>query len=313
MSRNQRPDQRPGGSDYRVQSQRPGPYAGNSRPGSLRRPDSTPDYYNRNYNRNSGYHDRRYYHPSGHSSYRHRYSPYSHYYNPYNRCFTPAWRGPVVYPSFYDYGYRSGFSLGFSWSSGSSWLSFSSSSPVYYNYHTPYYSSAYYGGSGYSSMYYGGWRSGWYGGFSYVYNPWPVYRTYYLYEPTPLVIQQPVIIQQEAVVQYERPLEKYTSEVQVQPVTYISQQNPGQIVIEERTTIRDADQPIEYPAAEPEYPADEPVAYNPEYAADDLYDEYFYAGEYMREEFTLIFSSYATSLNPETIWISYAGLDRWQY
>jgi len=155
-------------------------------------------------------------------------------------------------------------------------------------------------------MYYGGWSSGWYGGFSYVYNPWPVYRTYYLYEPAPLVIQQPVIIRQATVVQRERPLETYTSEVQVQPITYISQQNPEQIVIEERTTIKDIDQPTKYPSGEP-------VAYTSGYTDDDLYETYFYAGEYMREEFTLEFSSYATSLNPESIWISYAGLDRWQY
>ncbi|MDD4017076.1 MAG: hypothetical protein PHV28_03940, partial [Kiritimatiellae bacterium] len=129
-----------------------------------------------------------------HPSFHHR-SPY--HFNPwtfgyYHHGFTPMWYGPVVYPV-------SGF--GFAWSNGHFGLSVGSYWPAYT--YTPYYDSWYSGGRGYSSLYYGGWRHGWYGGFSYIYNPWPVYRTYYLYEPEPVVTRvETVYVTQPATTTY---------------------------------------------------------------------------------------------------------------
>ncbi len=227
---------------------------------------------------------------------RHRHSSYSsynvhhhHYYN-YNRyACAPVWWGPVAYPA----------GLGFTWWNSNFAISFSTYGPVHYSHYTPYYNSWYYGGYGYSSVYYGGWRSGWYGGLSYVFNPWPVYRTYYLYEPEPIVIRQPVIVQQQVIVREASPTVAATTAVRAAPVSYAAAgYPPGHIVVEERTTIRAGGE--NFSAA----------GFDPEYVYEDQFDPFYYDGDSLDIEFQIGFASYAASLNPESIWISYSGLDR---
>jgi len=55
-----------------------------------------------------------------------------------------------------------------------------------------------------------------------------------------------------------------------------------------------------------------PFGLDPEYIYNDQFDEFYYRSESINHEFTLGFTSYASSLNPESIWISYIGLDMWQ-
>ena len=214
------------------------------------------------------------------------YSPaYYGYYSPsrpYARIspwvsLSPFWWGPVLYPA--------GF--GFTWTSRNFGISFSTYSP-YYAYR-PYYDSWNYNGWGYSSAYYGGWSRGWYGGFSYVYNPWPVYRTYYLYSPP-------------EVVYVDSPSRTIIQQTIVQP--------PAQPL-----TLAPPDQP---PAqAQHAFEADEGyhcfcachcdglVPCTCEYPCGSEFEDTtgaFRLGDY--------FVSYTVSLNPETIWASYAGFDR---
>lgn len=90
---------------------------------------------------------------------------------------------PVIAPA-------AGFS--FFWHSGPSYVSVYSYSywntPVYTC--TPYYDSWSCGGWGYSNVYYDGWHHGWYSGVTYIYNPWPVYYTCYFYDPAPTVVYE---------------------------------------------------------------------------------------------------------------------------
>lgn len=227
-----------------------------------------------------------------HPSFHHR-SPY--HFNPwtfgyYHHGFTPMWYGPVVYPV-------SGF--GFAWSNGHFGLSVGSYWPAYT--YTPYYDSWYSGGRGYSSLYYGGWRHGWYGGFSYIYNPWPVYRTYYLYEPEPVVTRvETVYVTQPATTTYV--------EAAPAPATTVA-----------------------YPSA----PAAETGAWESAPAVDRVETitsacfcschcngqrpctcDYPCGSEYAYDanafDLSLDYTSYSESLDPETIWSSYAGFDRYE-
>ncbi len=215
-------------------------------------------------------------------------------------AFSPIWWGPVVYPA--------GFGL--TWYSGSFGLSIATYAPVCS--YTRYYDSWYGGGWGYSGVYYGGWRHGWYGGFSYVYNPWPAYLTYYLYDPYP--VTETVYITQPAT----------TTVTVAQPAT---------------TTVV-TDPSASYSAAPASYaavPADvagtvsawdaAPAAQQAEAAATTCFCPchcngikpctcaYPCGSEYaLRDEdldLSLAFSSYANTMNAEIIWSSYAGLDRW--
>lgn len=220
-------------------------------------------------------------------------------------AFAPAWYGPVS-------------GLGFAWSNGHVGLSFSSYWPTYYN--TRYYDSWSCGGWGYSNLYYGGWRSGWYGGVSYIYNPWPVYRTYYLYEPEPVVVRtETVYINQPAPTTYavQDPAPATYAVEYPAPATYAAA-SPAPTTQSIQTA--PAAEPVTG-AAVPAVPSAETVPVEPcfcpchcngqrpctcaypcgaEYAVDD-------------ETFALstVYESYAESLDPETIWSSYAGLDRW--
>jgi hypothetical protein len=131
-----------------------------------------------------------------------------------------------------------------------------------------------------SYNYYGGWRHGWYGGFSYVCNPWPVYSTYYFYDPPPVVTQTETV--------------------------YITQ------------PVMAAAPAAGAPIAEAPAPAvgGEPAVSNTLAAADqnasadnrtsDLWADYD-AGA---DDFTLDFTSYAETLDTERVWASYAEIDR---
>lgn len=251
---------------------------------------SHPSYYNRD---KHGKQDKHHGYYSGHHQNKH-YKPY-HYSSPYcrNRYYNacrPVWCGPVVYPA-------SG--CGFTWWNDNFAISFSSCSPARYSYHTPYYNSWYDGGCGYSSVYYGGWRSGWYGGLSYVCNPWPVYRTYYLYEPEPIVIEQPVVIRQEVIAEQEPAPVTETTVLQAAPISYAAEYPADYAVVEEHTKISQASDAEEFNTAE----------FDPEYIYEDQFDPFYYDGELLDQELQIVFSSYASSLDPETIWVSYAQLD----
>ncbi len=223
-------------------------------------------------------------------------------------AFSPVWWGPVVYPA--------GFGL--TWYSGSFGLSIATYAPAHT--YTRYYDSWCGGGWGYSSAYYGGWRSGWYGGFSYVYNPWPVYRTYYLYDPYPVTetiyVTQPV-----------------TETIYVtQPAAATAAVSPAApSVTTESYAVSAAAAPAAYaavPAASPSAWDEAPAVSRAEAAATSCFCpcqcngirpctcDYPCGAEYgLRDEefdLSLGFASYADTLNPETIWSSYAGLDRWE-
>ena len=198
----------------------------------------------------------------------------------------PIWWGPVLYPS--------GF--GISWSSGSFGLSFSTSAYSPFYAHRPYYDSWYYNGWGYSSAYYGGWSRGWYGGFSYVYNPWPVYRTHYLYSPPTLVYETA----------YSQP--------PAQTVVYQTVQHLDQPLTVASTPVT-AVPPAQHAHAEQEgyrcscaCGCNGQVPCTCEYPCGSEYDD----DETQAYLLSNSFVSYAVSLNPETIWASYAGFDRIQ-
>ncbi|MEI7899793.1 MAG: hypothetical protein WCK89_06040 [bacterium] len=230
------------------------------------------------------------YHPAPY-----HYEPYVYHYS-HHAC-SPVWYGPVVYPA--------GSSFGFSWNDGSFGigLSFSSYSPSY-AYSTRYYDSWSCGGWGYSGVYYGGWCDNWYGGFSYVYNPWPVYRTYYLYEPVPVVTRtETVYVTQPPTASYGVQDTAPAAVVQ-QPADVVSGPRPTQTVWDAAPAVERAEAlssgcfcPCRCNGQSPctcYYPC------GAEYAV-------------VAEQFTLnlAYSPYAEPLNPETLWASYAGLDRW--
>ena len=222
----------------------------------------------------------------------------------------PAWYGPVYYPA-------SGFS--FSWSNRRYGLSIWNSGPVYA---TPYYDSWNCGGWGFSSLYYGGWHSGWYGGVSYIYNPWPVYRATYFYDPVPVVTRTETVYVTQPATQ--------TTVVYEEPQTYASAPAaPLSAYPTASTTAPLLPQTVAAPAIQPE---DTMWDAAPAVARIDTETigcfcschcngqrpcicAYPCGAEYaiVREEFDLglSFASYADTLDPETIWGSYAGFDRW--
>ncbi len=220
----------------------------------------------------------------------HRYAgprrPSPYHYNPYahryvHHAFSPVWWGPVVYPA---------AALGFFWSSGSFGFSVASYTPSYYS-HTRYYDSWHCGGRGYSSLYYGGWSSGWYGGFSYVYNPWPVYRTYYLYEPAPVVTRtETVYVTQPATTTY---VVQEPASAPLAPASWEQQAPAASTGSGETATCFCACHCNGQKPCTCEYPCGSEYAYDA--SAFDL---------------SLAYEPYAESLDPETIWSSYAGLDR---
>ena len=245
-----------------------------------------------------GSHERSDYHGGhgGHHSDYHYY-PYSTRY--YHNAFSPVWCGPAVYPA--------GNYFGFGWNNGSWGLSVGFST-------TPYYDSWSCGGWGYSGVYYGGWRDNWYGGFSYVYNPWPVYRSYYLYEPVPLVTGvETVYVTQPATTTYVVQSPAPTTYVEQSPAPAAPVQQAAAVVTEE-------------PPPQPNREA-APAAERAETVASPCFCpchcngqrpctcDYPCGSEYAvsDEQFDLsnAYSSYAVTLSPETIWSSYAGLDRW--
>ena len=242
--------------------------------------------------RRASYNPPRYYSGHGHGSSHHD----SRDWRNRHAC-SPVWWGPVVYPA--------GFGL--TWHSGSFALSIATYAPV--RTYTRYYDSWSCGGWGYTGVYYGGWRSGWYGGFSYVYNPWPVYRTYYLYDPEPLVTRtETVYVTQPAETVYvTQPAETVTPAANPSALPYSS---PAPEQDAEPAAWEDAPA---VPRAETEVTACLcPCQCNGERPCICSYPcgaEYAFSDQ----EFSLgaTYTPYAEALNPESIWSSYAGLDRW--
>jgi hypothetical protein len=191
--------------------------------------------------------------------------------------------------------------MSFFWSSGAFALSFGAYSWPSYGYTcTRYYDSWHSGHWEYSNLYLGGWRSGWYGGFSYIHNPWPVYRTYYFYDPAPVVTRVETV--------------------------YVEQAAPTATAAAETTSVLAAP-----PAAAPTEEsagawAEAPAAERVEAQSHRCFCacgcngtrpclcDYPCGAEYedltTRTDLRLGYVSYADSLNPEVIWASYANLDR---
>jgi len=203
----------------------------------------------------------------------------------------------VLYPAGFGVSWSSRGGFGVSLATGGFAMSFSTYSPYYP--HRPYYDSWYYRGWGYSSAYYGGWARGWYGGFSYVYNPWPVYRTYYLYTPpTTTVIYETA---PQTIIYREAPQTVIYQEAAPAPQTLVPQARahppaeappPGALPEEDYRCFCACRCNWKTPCT-CDYPC------GAEYAS-------------LQETFRLSddFVSYTVSLNPETIWASYAGFDR---
>jgi len=252
------------------------------------------------------------YHPPDTHNYHSRQYP-THHYNSYRpvtcysgrdafwNAFSFAMVAPLVAPlyiahSFDPFPVRT---VTTTWNSGNVAVSVSShSSHPAYTYR-PYYCSSTWGqhdGWQHSNVYYGGWRSSWYGGFSYMFNPYPVYRTYYLYEePQTVVIQQPA-----------------------QQVVYINQPAPQAAPAQGSVGIFE---PPQQPVVAPLPAETQQVENTPapcfcackcngrvpcicEYACGSEFN-------YSPEAYTLVdFISYSESLNAELIWSSYAELDR---
>jgi len=204
----------------------------------------------------------------------------------YPRAFTPVfYGGPVVAPV-------TGF--GISWSRGTFGVSFGSYYPVYSR--TRYYDSWYGCGWNYSNLYYDGWRHGWYGGISYICNPWPVYRTYYLYEPAPVYTETVYVTQPATAATIIAPPATVAASVPSAPATADASENasPAQQI---ETDTEGCFCPCHCNGQRPctcDYPCGSEYAVN----AEDF-------------NLRLGYESYAESLNAETIWASYAGLDRW--
>jgi hypothetical protein len=208
--------------------------------------------------------------------------------------YTPGWYGPSWYAPVYS---PASFTS-FGWSNRHWGFSFSSYWPVHA---TPYYDTWTCGGWSYTGIYSGGWRSGWYGGFSYIYNPWPVYRSYYFYDPVPVVTRTETVYVTQPAAQ---------TTVVYEPTSYATASAaPAQQA--ETATLWDA-----APAAE-QVEAETagcfcPCRCNGQRACLCAYP---CGAEYamLAEDFDLstAYRSYAETLEPETIWESYAGLDRW--
>jgi hypothetical protein len=258
---------------------------------------------------------RTYHHePDRRSYYDHHYPAYHHTYRPvtcYSRrdafwdAFAFTLAAPFVAPLFVASPFVAYPTRSVTTTWGNEHVSFSVSTRSTYPVYTyrPYYCTSswyYHDGWQHSHVYYGGWRSSWYGGFSYMFNPYPVYRTYYLYEePQTVVIQQPA----QQVIIYNQPAQPAV----VQNQNFVAAPAPAT------------------PA--PQTPAT--VARNEENAATAQTErclcackcngkvpcicEYACGSEfaYSPEAYTLGgFVSYSESLNTELIWSSYAGLDR---
>ena len=238
--------------------------------------------------RRAVYHAPDRHHPSFHHRAPYHFNPWTFGY--YHHGFTPMWYGPVVYPV-------SGF--GFAWGNGHFGLSVGSYWPAYPC--TPYYDSWYSGGWGYSSLYYGGWRHGWYGGFSYIYNPWPVYRTYYLYEPEPVVTRvETVYVTQPATTTYVEaaPAPATTAAYPSAPAGETGAWGSAPAVDRVETAASTCFCSCHCNGQRPctcDYPCGAEYAYDAN--AFDL---------------SLDYTSYSESLDPETIWSSYAGFDRYE-
>jgi hypothetical protein len=231
----------------------------------------------------------------GHSS--HHYDRHDRYSNRYwNAAFGPAWYSPAWYAPVYAYP-GSGFSIG--WSSRHWGFSFNSYWPAYTAsyYATPYYDTWTGGGWGYTSVYSGGWRSGWYGGFSYIYNPWPVYRTYYFYDTEPVVTSTETVYVTQPATQTTYVYNAPTDVATAQPAETATRWYAASAAAQVETEVAGCFCPCHCNGQRPctcDYPCGAEYALH----VDDL-------------DLSLSYQSYAETLNPETIWGSYAGFDKW--
>ena len=161
-----------------------------------------------------------------------------------------------------------------------------------------------------SRVYYGGWRHGWYGGATYVHNPWYAYRSAYYYTepvyvetpaivetaPTTVVIQQPVVVPTAPTVVQTYPV------VQDQPV----QVTPAPVAQPVETAPQ-----TEAAQMSEEIPCTCPCHCNGVRACICAYpcgSEYSFTDEVM--DLRQSFQSYAETLDAERIWASYEGQDR---
>lgn len=177
-------------------------------------------------------------------------------------------------------------------------------------YYSPYpyysYSSWWAGDVGCTRSYYSSWRSGWYGGFSYVYNPWPVYRTYYLYETVPVLTRTETVYVSAPVV---------SAPVDAAPVAAAS---ATVAVTPQPAVITPAVTPSAWQAAPAEVQVD--VTLTGCFCAcrcdgqRDCMCDYPCGAEYalLPDEFdlSLAFVSYTEVPHTETVWAAYAGIDR---
>lgn len=172
--------------------------------------------------------------------------------------------------------------------------------PPAYPCQTPYYDSWACGGPDFLNVFHGGWRHGGYGGFSYIYNPWPVYSTCYFYGTEYVESpSQTVYVTEPAITLYAEGTPATSSQTAVsgsaaQAETTVWDVAPATERID--TTATRCYCPCQcngLQACVCDYPC------GSEYAVDAT-----------AFDLGTVFESYAESLDPETIWSSYAGLDR---
>lgn len=215
----------------------------------------------------------------------------------------PVYMGPVYSSASYTT----------AWHGGAVTVSVGGPAYSYYSpYYRPYYCTGYiHDGWHHSSAYYGGWRCNWYGGFSYMFNPYPVYRTYYLYEePQTVVIEQPapqvVYVNQPApqVVYANQPAQQVVEHVQQAPAIPASETPQLQAALPSVAAEAQTAQAQENAHCFCACKCNGRVACICEYACGSEF-------AYSPDDYTLKgFASYSESLNAELIWSSYAGLDR---
>lgn len=249
--------------------------------------------------------------PKHHNSYySHHYPSHSgHYYHGYHYSEGAFWTafgltlGASILAPVYMGPVYSSASYTTAWHGGAVTVSVGGPAYSYYSpYYRPYYCTGYiHDGWHHSSAYYGGWRSNWYGGFSYMFNPYPVYRTYYLYEePQTIVIEQPA----PQVVYVEKPAQQTVEYVQQAPALPASETPQLQAALPSVAAEAQSAQAQESARCFCACKCNGRIACVCEYACGSEF-------AYSPDDYTLKgFASYSESLNAELIWSSYAGLDR---
>jgi hypothetical protein len=275
-------------------------YSSHSKPAPYAPPKHQSSYYSHHYPSHSGH----YYH----NSHGYHYSEGA-FWTAFGltlgaSIFAPVYMGPVYTSTSYTT----------AWHGGAVTVSVGGPAYPYYRpFYRPYYCNTGYIHDGWyhSSAYYGGWRGNWYGGFSYMFNPMPVYRSYYLYEePQTIVIEQPapqvVYVNQPApqVVYVDQPAQQAVEHVQQAPAMPARETPQLQAALPSVTAEAQSAQAQENAPCFCACKCNGRIACICEFACGSEF-------AYSPEDYTLSgFASYAESLNAELIWSSYAGLDR---